>query len=258
MKIATWNVNSLAVRLPHLLDWLAMAAPDVVCLQETKLEDARFPLREIRDAGYPHVLASGQKTYNGVALLARTPITDGVAGIPAFPDDQKRLVGATVGGVRVIGCYVPNGQAVGSEAFAYKLRWLEALRAWIALELARNPRLVVVGDFNVAPEPRDVHDPVAWEGHVLYSPAEREAFSRLLAIGLADAFRLFEQPDHAYSWWDYRMQAFRRNRGLRIDHILVSSALVPRVRACAIERALRALDRPSDHAPVVAEIDVRA
>lgn len=252
MKIATWNVNSLKVRLPHLLDWLETAQPDVVCLQETKTEDAGFPFAEIASAGY-QAIHNGQKTYNGVAILSRAEAGDIVRELPGFMDTQKRLLAATVGGVRLICAYMPNGQAVGSDKYAYKLQWLDALVRWLGEELQRYPQLALLGDFNIAPEDRDVHDPVAWQGQVLCSEPEREAFRRLLALGLVDAFRLFGQPEKSFTWWDYRMMAFRRNHGLRIDHILVSPQLAARCRACTIDTAPRKLKRPSDHAPVIAE-----
>ena len=252
MKIATWNVNSLKVRLPHLLDWLSRHAPDVVCLQETKCEDPAFPAAEIEGAGYrwEHLV---QKTYNGVAILSRGPIAGVVRGIPDFADDQRRVLAASVGATRVVCVYVPNGQSVGSDKFDYKLRWLEALTNWLQGELAAHPALAVLGDFNIAPEPRDVHDPKAWEGQVLFSEPERAALARLLGLGLVDAFRLFEQPEKSFSWWDYRMAAFRRNLGLRIDHVLLSAALARRCTACRIDVEPRRLERPSDHAPVVCE-----
>ena len=252
MKLVTWNVNSLKVRLPQVLDWLAAHQPDVLCLQETKLEDVNFPAAEIAAAGY-QALFSGQKTYNGVAILSRSPATEAVTSIPAFADEQKRVLAATIAGVRIINLYIPNGQSVDSDKFQYKLGWLEALTAWLADELARHPRLAVLGDFNIAPEERDVHDPKAWEGQVLFSPPEREAFRRLVNLGLADSLRLFEQPEKIYSWWDYRMNAFRRNMGLRIDHILLSSALVETCKSCTIDKEARRAERPSDHAPVMAE-----
>jgi exodeoxyribonuclease-3 len=252
MKLATWNVNSLKVRLPHLLDWLARQTPDVVCLQETKCEDPKFPAAELAAAGYPP-LYSGQKTYNGVAILAKTPGADPVVAIPGFADEQKRVLAATVYGVRVICLYVPNGQSIGSDKYEYKLRWLAAVTAWLKDELARHPKLAVLGDYNIAPEPRDVHDPAAWEGQVLFSEPERAAFRGLEALGLKDTFRLFEQPEGSYSWWDYRMNAFRRKMGLRIDHILASAALAATCKSCTIDVEPRRLERPSDHAPVVAE-----
>ena len=253
MKIATWNVNSLKVRLPQLLEWLDRSQPDVVCLQETKLEDGVFPGAAIEAAGYYAVFA-GQKTYNGVALLARIPPQNIAVDNPYLADPQRRLLAATVGELRVICAYVPNGQAVGSDKFAYKLAWLNALERWIGEQLAAYPQLVVAGDFNIAPDDRDVYDPAAWADQILCSQAERTAFQNLLGLGLRDAFRLFEQPEHAFSWWDYRRLGFQRNRGLRIDHILLSLSLAERCTATWIERDLRKLERPSDHAPVVTEI----
>ncbi|GAB4061007.1 exodeoxyribonuclease III [Uliginosibacterium sediminicola] len=248
MKIATWNVNSLKVRLPHLLDWLATTQTDVVCLQELKCEDKAFPLAEIEAAGY-HAVFNGQKTYNGVAIISRSEATDVVRNIPDFADEQRRIIAATVDGVRVVCGYFPNGQAVGSEKFAYKLQWLEALTTWLRSELAQHAQLVLAGDYNIAPEDRDAT--VEWQDEIHVSVPEREAFRALLALGLTDAFRMFEQGDKLYSWWDYRMMAFRRNIGLRIDHLLVSDALRARVTGCLIDKAPRKLERPSDHAPVV-------
>jgi len=253
VKLATWNVNSLKVRLPQLLEWLAASQPDFVCLQETKLEDGKFPAAELQAAGYGAAFA-GQKTYNGVAILSRAPLTEVSIGIPGFADEQKRVISATAGGVRVVCLYAPNGQAVGSDKYEYKLRWYGALRAWLADELARHPRLAVLGDLNVAPEDRDVHDPKLWEGQVHVSEPERAAWRALLEIGLKDAFRLFEQPEKSFSWWDYRMGAFRRNAGLRIDHILLSAAAAQNCAACVIDKEPRKAERPSDHAPVTAEL----
>ncbi len=250
MKLATWNVNSLAVRLPQLLDWLAANPVDAIVLQETKLVDEKFPQAEIEAAGY-RVQRFGQKTYNGVALLSRADATEVQKNIPGFDDEQARVIVGTVGGVRVIGAYVPNGQAPDSDKFAYKMRWLSALRVWLQEELQRHPSLVLMGDFNIAPEDRDVHDPVAWAGQVLCTPEERAHFQALLALGLVDSFRLFEQGPKPWTWWDYRNLAFRKNQGLRIDHILVSAALAGRVSACEIDRAPRKNERPSDHVPVV-------
>lgn len=255
MLVATWNVNSLRVRLPQLKDWLAANPVDAIALQETKLTDADFPREEVESLGL-HAAFSGQRTYNGVAILARHRIDDVVAGIPGFEDEQKRVLAATVGGVRVIDVYVPNGQAVGSEKFEYKLRWFEALRGYVAAELARHPRLVVLGDFNVAPEDRDVHDPKAWEGSVHVSEPERAALRALLATGLEDVFRRFEQPEKSFSWWDYRMMAFRRNAGLRIDLILASQELAGKCAESRIDKAPRKLERPSDHTPVLARFDI--
>lgn len=252
MKLATWNVNSLKVRLPHVLDWLATVQPDVLCLQEIKLEDRNFPQAELAAAGYEAVF-SGQKTYNGVAILARQAPADVVVGIPGFADEQKRVIAADVGGVRVVCAYFPNGQAPGSEKFAYKLAWLEALTGWLRGELERHPRLALLGDYNIAPDERDAHPD--WKEEIHVSPPEREAFRALTGLGLSDAFRLFEQPERCFSWWDYRMLAFRRNFGLRIDHILLSPALAAGCRSCSVDKAPRALERPSDHAPVLVELD---
>ena len=253
MRLATWNVNSLKVRLPQLLEWLATKQPDVVCLQETKLEDANFPQAEIEAAGY-QVAFSGQKTYNGVALLARGELADVVSGNPHYTDPQKRLIAATVGDVRVICAYVPNGQAVGSDKYDYKLAWLAALEIWLTEQLAAHPQLALAGDFNIAPDDRDVHDPAAWAGQILCSDAERSAFQRLQALGLHDSFRLFEQPEKTFSWWDYRMLGFRRNQGLRIDHILLSAPLRARCTASGIDREMRKRERPSDHAPAIVDL----
>ena len=255
MKIATWNVNSLKVRLPHVLDWLAVARPDALCLQETKTEDTGFPFAELEAAGY-QALHNGQKTYNGVAILARSAPADVARDLPGFDDPQKRLIAATVDGVRLVCAYMPNGQEVGADKYRYKLQWLAALRDWLRGELARHPRLALLGDFNIAPEDRDVHDPEAWREKILCSTPERAAFRDFLDLGLADAFRLFAQPEKSYSWWDYRMMAFRRNIGLRIDHVLLSPELAKTCRACTIDKAPRKLERPSDHAPVIAELAV--
>lgn len=253
--IATWNVNSLRVRLPQLLEWLAATGPDVVALQETKVTNNIFPTAEIAAAGYQS-LANGQKTYNGVALLAREPLTGPVHALPDFEDPQRRVLAASVGGIRVVNLYVPNGQSVGSDKYAYKLRWLEALRHWLREELAQHPRMVVLGDFNIAPEDRDVHDPVAWEGSVLVSDPERDALRDVMALGFEDVFRRFEQPPGAYSWWDYRQGAFRRNHGLRIDLILASSALAAACSHSRIDVLPRRAKRASDHTPVTASFDI--
>jgi exodeoxyribonuclease-3 len=253
MRLATWNVNSLKVRLPHLLDWLARAQPDVACLQETKTEDAHFPIAELRAAGYAAVYC-GEKGYNGVAILARTAPGEVQHGIPRFADDPKRVIAATVGDLRIVCLYAPNGQAVGSEKYRYKLRWYEALAAWLSAELERSPRLAVLGDLNVAPEDRDVHDPKRWAGQIHVSEPERAAMRKVIEVGLADAFRLFPQPEKEFSWWDYRLNAFQRNWGLRIDHILLSPELAKRCVACSIDKSPRRLERPSDHAPVLAEV----
>jgi exodeoxyribonuclease-3 len=253
MKLATWNVNSLKVRLQQLLAWLDAAKPDVVCLQELKLEDAKFPLAEIEAAGYRAVY-SGQKTYNGVAILSKAPLHEVSRGIDGFVDDHKRVIAATIEDIRVVCVYCPNGQAVGSDKYAYKLRWFAGLHAWLRAECAKHPQLVLAGDFNVAPEDRDVHDPKAWEGQVLVSEPEREAWRALVALGLKDSFRLFEQPEKLYSWWDYRMLGFRRNAGLRIDHLLLSAPLAGRCTSSTIDKEPRKLERPSDHAPAVCEL----
>ena len=253
MKLATWNVNSLKVRLPHLQDWLAREQPDVVCLQETKLEDSKFPAAELEVAGW-RCAYSGQKTYNGVAILSRAPATDLTLGIPGFADEQKRVIAGTVDGVRVVCVYIPNGQSVDSDKYRYKLAWLEALTAWLRDELQRYPDLALLGDYNIAPEDRDVHDPAAWKDQVLCSEPERAAFRGLQALGLKDSFRLFDQPEGSFSWWDYRMNAFKRRMGLRIDHILLGEHLAPRCKAARIDVEPRKLERPSDHAPVIAEI----
>ncbi|MBI1816705.1 MAG: exodeoxyribonuclease III [Deltaproteobacteria bacterium] len=254
MKIATWNVNSLRVRLPLLIEWLATVQPDVVALQETKLVDDDFPVAEIEAAGYDAAFA-GQKTYNGVAVLSRGAITDVERDVPGLDDVQRRLLAATTGGVRVINVYVPNGEHIGSDKYAYKLDWLDNLTAYAAAQLGAHPRLVLLGDFNIAPEERDVYDPKEFQGQVLFSEPERAAFRRLLASGLTDTFRLFEQADRSFSWWDYRMNAFKRNRGLRIDHVLASSALRAACVACRIDIEPRRRERPSDHTPVMAEFE---
>jgi exodeoxyribonuclease-3 len=255
LRIATWNVNSLRVRQGQLADWVAKQSPDVLALQETKLPDADFPVEEIAKLGY-QALANGQRTYNGVAILHRAEAGDVVRDLPALEDPQRRVLAATIAGVRVIDVYVPNGQSVDSDKYAYKLDWMERLAGFVAGELARHPRLVLLGDMNVAPEDRDVHDPEAWRGKVLFSDPERAAFRRLLGLGLTDAFRLFEQPERSFTWWDYRMLAFRRKQGLRIDHILVSAELAKRCVACRIDVEPRRLERPSDHAPVIADLDL--
>ena len=257
MKIASWNVNSLNVRLPHLETWLRASLPDVVGVQETKLEDERFPDTVLAALGYRSVFA-GQKTYNGVALLARGhAIEDVQAGIPGFDDVQRRAIAATVNGVRIVNLYVVNGQSVGSDKYAYKLRWLDAVHDWLEQELRAHPRLVVLGDFNIAPDDRDVHDPLLWnDGHILTSAAERAALQRLQSLGLHDAYRLHQHEGGVFSWWDYRQAAFRRNLGLRIDLTLVSDALRERTLAAGIDREPRTWERPSDHAPVWVQLDV--
>ena len=254
MKLASWNVNSLNVRLPHVLDWLQASQPDVLCLQETKQEDSKFPYEALAAIGY-QALHCGQKTYNGVAILSRQSLLNPQLGIPDFADVQQRIASATVGNLRIVCAYIPNGQSVGSEKYLYKLGWLEVFTNWLENELKIYPKLVLLGDYNIAPEDRDVHDPKAWEGQVLVSEPEREAFQKLLGLGLHDSFRLFEQAEKSFSWWDYRMAAFRRDLGLRIDHILVSTPLVTSCKACWIDKAPRKLERPSDHTPVVLELE---
>ncbi|TQV65192.1 MAG: exodeoxyribonuclease III [Halothiobacillaceae bacterium] len=254
MKIASWNVNSLRVRLPQVLDWLKTEQPDVLALQETKLTDDLFPAQAFRDLGY-EIAFSGQPTYNGVALIARQPIEDVVTDIPGFEDHQRRVMAATIGGLRVIDLYVVNGEAVGSEKYAYKLNWLNAVHDWVRGELSRHPDMVVLGDFNIAPDDRDVHDPKAWHEKILCSTPEREALQRLCALGLEDVFRKFDQPEKSFSWWDYRMNGFRRNLGLRIDLVLASTPLAARCTASGIDRTPRGWERPSDHAPAWAQFD---
>ncbi len=252
MKIASWNVNSIKVRLPQVTSWLREHAPDVLTLQETKTPDEQFPATALGEVGY-YTRCSGQKTYNGVAVAARNEPSEPVTEIPGFSDAQRRVLACTVNGVRIINLYVPNGQEVGSDKFEYKLQWLRAVSDWIADELQRHSRLAVVGDFNIAPTAADVHDPDEWEGKVLFSEPERQALGRLLESGLVDTFRLFEQPEGVYSWWDYRMNSFQRNRGLRIDLILASPELARYCRSSTVDSEPRRWERPSDHAPVVAE-----
>ena len=253
MRLAAWNVNSLKIRLPQVVGWLSANQPDVLCLQETKVEDDMFPLAEIELAGYCAVF-SGQKTYNGVAILSKQQAKEATRAIPEFNDTQRRVLAATIENMRVICVYAPNGQSVDSDKYRYKLEWFAAVNKWLKAELAQYPKLAVLGDLNVAPEDRDVHDPQAWEGNVLVSPKERQAFGEMLKLGLKDSFRLFEQPENSFSWWDYRLSAFRRNLGLRIDHILLSSELAPCCKSSTIDTGPRRAERPSDHAPVVAEI----
>lgn len=250
-KIATWNVNSLRVRLPHVLAWLSDMKPDVLALQEIKMPDADFPHEEMTAAGY-HAVVSGQRTYNGVAVLTRLPASDPVLDIPELQDPQRRVLAVTVGDVRVINLYVPNGESVGSEKYQYKLNWLKHLDHWLKLEMKKHPKLVVLGDFNIAPADVDVHDPKAWEGKVLFSAPERAAFQDMLKLGLTDVFRQCHPSTQAFSWWDYRMNGFKRNLGLRIDHILATKSLAEHCQSSLIDKAPRALERPSDHAPVTA------
>ena len=254
MRIATWNVNSLRVRMPQLLQWLEANPVDLIALQEIKLTDAEFPAALLQEAGW-QTICNGQKTYNGVALLSRVPGVDVVREIPGFDDIQRRVLAATFGRLRVIDLYVPNGQEVGSEKYQYKLRWLEALREWLRQEIERHPQLLVLGDYNIAPDDRDVHDPKAWEGSVHVSEAERAALRSLFALGLEDLYRRFDQPPGVFSWWDYRAGAFRRNHGLRIDLQLASAALAHLCTQCLMDREPRTWERPSDHAPVLAHFD---
>jgi len=254
MQIATWNINSLTVRLPQVLAWLTANPVDALCLQELKLTDDKFPFDALKEAGY-EAAVFGQKTYNGVAILSRSPLRDVVRNVPGSQDTQARVIAGTLdtplGALRLINGYFVNGQAPDSEKFAYKMQWLQALQDWVCGEMAAHERLVLVGDFNVAPQDRDSYDPVGLAGTIHHTKEERAHFQALLALGLADAYRMFEQPEKSYSWWDYRMLGFQKNRGLRIDHILVSEALRPSVRACTIDRAPRKNPQPSDHAPVV-------
>ena len=255
MRIATWNVNSLRVRLPQLLPWLAATSPDVVALQETKLTDDAFPVRELEDVGY-HSVWSGQKSYNGVAIVSRHELIDVVRDMSGYDDPQRRVLAATTGGVRIIGLYVPNGQSVDSDKYHYKLGWLRALRSWLRAELTHHEQLIALGDFNIAPDDRDVHDPAAWTGAVLVSPEERTALRDTLALGLVDVFRKFEQRPQSFTWWDYRAGGFRRNHGMRIDLLLASLPLAERCTACEIDLAPRGLERASDHTPVVGTFDI--
>jgi exodeoxyribonuclease-3 len=258
LKVASWNVNSLKVRLPHVLAWTDVARPDILALQETKLLDDRFPVSELAEAGYCSVF-SGQPTYNGVAVLSREPASGIVTDIPDLDDPQRRILAATVptslGELRVVNLYVVNGSEVGSEKFSYKLHWLEKVTRWLAAEMKKQPNMVVLGDFNIAPEDRDVHDPELWREKILCSTQEREALRRIIDLGFSDTFRLFDQEDRIYSWWDYRMNAFRRKMGLRIDLVLASESMASRCTASYVDVEPRRQERPSDHAPVIAEFD---
>jgi len=258
MKLATWNVNSIKVRLPQVLDWLAANPVDALCLQELKLADEHFPHEAFAEIGY-RASCNGQRTYNGVAIISRVPCGQVQRNLPEFGDPQQRIIAATlpspIGDIRVISAYCPNGQSVDSDKYAYKLEWFKALRLWLADELRRYPRLAILGDYNVAPKDEDVHDPAKWEGQVLVSAPERAAFQALLDLGLTDVFRDFEQEADSFSWWDYRRFAFRRNAGLRIDHVVLSDALRPHCTACIIDTAPRGNEQPSDHAPVMATLD---
>jgi exodeoxyribonuclease-3 len=251
IKIASWNVNSLRVRLPHVLAWLADAQPDVLALQELKLPTENFPVAEFEKIGY-HASVHGQKTWNGVAILSRKPGTDACTAFNGFNDSQSRVLAVTIQDVRVIDVYIPNGESVGSEKYQYKLEWLRHLDKFLIAELKQHAKLVILGDFNIAPEERDVYDPAAWEDKVLFSQPERAAFQQMLKLGLQDCFRLFDQAEKSFSWWDYRLNAFRRNLGLRIDHILASGPLARTCTECHIDKVPRGWERPSDHAPVIA------
>lgn len=257
LQLTTWNVNSLKVRLQHVTDWLTAHPVDALCLQELKLPDDKFPLDAFTSMGY-HAQWAGQKTYNGVAIITRTPLTDIQRNIPGFEDPQQRLIAGTLhtpkGPLRIVNVYCPNGQAVDSEKYAYKLAWFKALTQWLETEMQRYPDLAILGDYNIAPADEDVHDPTKWKDDILVSPAERAAFTALKNLGLEDAFRLFEQPAQQFSWWDYRRFAFRRNAGLRIDHILLSKGLAQCASQCAIDTQPRALEQPSDHAPVTVRL----
>ena len=250
MQLATWNINSLSVRLPQVLDWLAAHPVDVLALQELKLTDDKFPAQAFTDAGY-QAQWFGQKTYSGVALISKSPAQDVIRNIPGFADEQSRVLCATIDGVRVIGAYFPNGQAPGSDKFAYKMAWLTALREWVRDEMSRHPELVLMGDFNITFDDLDVWDPDGLRETIHCTTEERTHLQALIGLGLHDSHRLFEQPPKSYSWWDYRMLGFQKNRGLRIDHILISDALKARATACTIDRAPRKNQQPSDHAPVV-------
>ena len=253
MKLATWNVNSLSVRLPQVLDWLAANPVDVLALQELKLTDDKFPHQAFKDAGYESV-CFGQKTYNGVALISKTNATDLIKNIPGFDDEMARVITGTIDDIRVVGAYFPNGQEPGSEKFEYKMEWLKGLRSWLKTELVKHPNLVLMGDFNITTDDADVWDPIALEGTIHCTDEERYELAALKALGLVDAYRLFPQVAKSFSWWDYRNASFRRNQGLRIDYVLVSKALSSQTKACIIDKTPRKNERPSDHAPVVVEI----
>jgi exodeoxyribonuclease-3 len=256
LRLASWNVNSLKIRLDQVLTWLASSAIDILALQEIKLIDENFPKKAFTECGY-HIVYSGQKTYNGVAIISRYPLSHVMTDIPNLVDPQRRILVVTIGDLRLINLYVPNGSELGSEKYHYKLDWLEKMTVFIKEQLLLYPKLAVVGDFNIAPEDRDVHDPSEWLGQVLVSPLERQAFTTLLNLGLTDSFRCFPQEEQSFSWWDYRAAAFRRNRGLRIDHILLSEALQLQCMRSDIDKAPRKAERPSDHAPVWVELNDR-
>lgn len=254
LKLASWNVNSLKIRLEQVLEWLETSQMDILALQETKLLNENFPATAFTDKGY-HIVYSGQKTYNGVAVISRYPITDVIMDIPNLDDPQRRILAVTTAGIRLLNLYVPNGSELISDKYLYKLDWLQKISAFIKQQREIHPKLAVVGDFNIAPEDRDVHDPAEWVGHVLVSPPEREAFAQILELGLYDSFRNFPQEENSFSWWDYRAAAFRRNRGLRIDHVLLSQELNAVCKKSSIDIAPRKAERPSDHAPVWVELE---
>ena len=254
-RIATWNVNSLRVRLPHVLQWLESEQPDVLALQETKMTDENFPVEEVRNAGY-HVIFSGQKTYNGIATLSKAEATNIITDFPDFDDPQRRILCTTINNVAILNLYIPNGSEIDSDKYRYKLEWLSHLQKFTEMLVNKYENVVLLGDFNIAPEDRDVHDPIAWEGKVLVSPSERDAFKLLLSNSLLDCFRIFEQEDNSFSWWDYRAAGFQRNLGMRIDHILATDTLADLCTACRIDKYPRTLERPSDHTPVVAEFEI--
>ncbi|MGL6030000.1 MAG: exodeoxyribonuclease III [Legionella sp.] len=254
IKLASWNVNSLKVRLEQVLSWMAESGTDILALQETKLIDENFPASAFIEQGY-HIVFAGQKTYNGVAVISKEPITEVITDIPDLDDPQRRILAVTVAGIRLINLYVPNGSSVTSDKYQYKLHWLQQVTRFIQLQLSVYPRVAVVGDFNIAPDDRDVHDPAEWEGNILVSPLEREAFTGLLNLGLHDSFRNFEQAEQLFSWWDYRAAGFRRNRGLRIDHVLLNQELNQLCRQSIIDKEPRKVERPSDHAPVWVELE---
>ena len=255
MKVATWNVNSMNVRAPHVIEWLQANDPDVLVLQEIKQLTEKFPAADLDTIGYQSV-ASGQKTYNGVAVISKTPQTDPVYDLPGLDDPQRRILASTIGDIRVVDLYIPNGSEVGSEKYDYKLAWLAALQKFLAAELQRHEKLIVLGDFNIAPADADVYDPEKWGDAILCSPAERRALADLIDLGLSDVFRKFDHPPETFSWWDYRAAGFRRNAGLRIDLILTSAAMTEHCTACYVDKEPRTWERPSDHTPVVAEFDL--
>lgn len=254
IKIATWNVNSLRVRLNQVLEWLKNNSPDVLALQETKVPDEEFPLEEIQKLGYS-VSYSGQKAYNGVAFITKKPVFDRVTDIPGFDDPARRILGVTYEGMRIFNLYVPNGESVGTPKYHYKLNWLQKVKAHLESELSQHSHCIILGDFNIAPDHRDVHDPVLWEGRLLCSDSERQMLASIVDSGFVDCFRIHSEEKH-YTWWDYRLNAFKRNLGLRIDHIFASGALRQKCTQCYIDKTPRGHERPSDHAPVIAEFNI--